>query len=47
MIEWLDHVEGCDRCKRTPKFPCPVGYDLFQRTAERLARRYDPNRAKA
>lgn len=47
MTPFLEHVEKCERCRNTPRNLCSVGYDLFERCAAALARRYDPNRAKA
>lgn len=47
MLPFLDHVEKCKQCRETPRFPCSVGYDLFQRGSDRITRAYDPNRAKA
>lgn len=47
MEKWLLHVDECEQCRLTPRKPCATGYDLFQRASERLARLYDPNRAKA
>jgi hypothetical protein len=47
MLPFLDHVEKCSVCRAMPRMPCAVGYDLFQRGAERLTRLADPRRAKA
>jgi hypothetical protein len=47
MLPFLGHVEGCKQCRDNPRFPCARGYELFQRAAETLVRKYDPSRAKA
>lgn len=47
MLPFLEHVEKCAVCRKFPRAPCAIGYDLFQRGAERITRLYDPRRAKA
>lgn len=47
MLPFLEHVEQCEVCRNHPRNPCPKGYDLFQRGAERLVRKYDPQRPRA
>jgi hypothetical protein len=47
MTPFLEHAEKCAVCRRFPRNPCAIGYQLFNDGAKRLMRKYDPRRAKA
>ena len=47
MIKFLAHLHSCPICSSWPRTPCSKGYDLWERGAERLVRKYDPQRAVA